>query len=153
MTDTIVFDSTTPRFVMPLLYAGQAQKEVFVNESLSIADALLHCAIESEAATPPPAPNDGQAWLIAADATGVWAGKTGMLACRQGGQWFYIAPRDGMRVVNKTSEQDMRRIAGVWRAPDAQAIPTGGGTIDAEARSAISGLIQKLRDVGIFALG
>ena len=76
-----------------------------------------------------------------------------MIACRQGGQWIYVTPRDGMRLVNKTSAQDMRRIEGVWRAPTAQAAPSGGGTIDAEARSAINGLIQKLRDAGIFALG
>ncbi len=153
MSDPITFAPTTPRFALPLLYAGQAQKEIFVNESLSIADALLHCAVESETPTPPAAPGDGQAWLVATGATGIWTGKGGMLACRQGGQWIYFVPQEGMRVVNKTSAQDMRRIGGAWRAPAAQAIPTGGGTIDAEARSAITGLIQKLRDAGIFALG
>ncbi len=152
MSDPITFESTTPRFGLPLLYAGQAQKEVFVNESLSIADALLHCAIESETPTPPVAPADGMAWLVATGATGIWTGKAGMLACRQGGQWLYDAPRDGMRLVNKASAQDIRRFAGAWLAPNVPSAPTGGGTIDAEARSAITGLIQKLRDAGIFAL-
>ena len=92
------------------------------------------------------------AWLVATGATGIWAGKAGMLACRQGGQWIYVSPRDGMRLLNKSSEQDMRRIAGVWRAPNMPSAPAGGGTIDAEARSAIIVLIQKLRDAGIFAL-
>lgn len=152
MSDPITFESTTPRFALPLLYAGQAQKEVFVNESLSITDALLHCAVESETPTPPATPADGMAWLVATGATGIWAGKAGMLACRQGGQWIYVSPRDGMRLLNKSSEQDMRRIAGVWRAPNMPSAPAGGGTIDAEARSAIIVLIQKLRDAGIFAL-
>ncbi len=62
MSDPIVFETATAKFELPLLFAGQAQKEFFVNEALSRADLLLHCAIEGETAAPPPAPQAGQVW-------------------------------------------------------------------------------------------
>jgi hypothetical protein len=150
MSDPITFDATTPRFALPMLYAGQAQKELYVNEGFSITDALLHCAIESEAATPPTSPADGQNWLVGTGATGAWTGQSGKLACRQGGQWIYVQLRDGMRLISKSSGQDMRRLGGVWHAPAAPAQPTGGSVVDSQARESINLLLQRLRDAGIF---
>ncbi|MCE2842886.1 MAG: DUF2793 domain-containing protein [Novosphingobium sp.] len=66
--------------------AGQAQKEVFLNEGLARLDALLHCAIEAQTATPPATPQEGQCWLVAAGATGVWSGHAGEVASFQQGQ-------------------------------------------------------------------
>jgi len=43
MTDPITFDSTSPRFGLPLLFSGQVQKEVYLNEALSRLDGLTHC--------------------------------------------------------------------------------------------------------------
>lgn len=150
MTDPISFDSISPRLSLPLLFAGQAQKEVFVNESLSIIDGLLHGAVEAELATPPSTPADGQCWLVGAGATGAWTGKAGMVALRQAGQWLFVAPPDGMRLLNRATGQDIRRMAGTWRAPAAPAAPSGGGVIDSEARATLSALILALRQAGIF---
>ncbi len=148
MSDPIVFDSTSPRFALPLLFAGQAQKEAFVNEALSRTDALLHCAIEGETATPPTSPANGQAWLVAAGPTGAWAGQAGKIACRQAGNWLFLTPRDGMRLMDRSTGQD-RRFSGSWQIPVRPAAPTGGATVDAEARSAIVNLINALVVAGI----
>jgi hypothetical protein len=149
MSDPFLFDHTSPRFGLPLLFAGQSQKEAFVNEAHALADALLHCAIEGEAAAPPSAPADGTAWLVAAGGTGDWAGQDGRLACRQAGNWLFVVPRDGLRLLDRSTGQE-RRFYGAWRIAQEVLEPTGGSSVDAEARVAISQLIAALREVGIF---
>ena len=149
MPDPIAFDSTSPRFALPLLFAGQAQKEAFVNKAHALTDALLHCAIEGEAATPPTTPVEGTNWLVAASPTGAWAGQAGTIACRQAGNWLFVAPRDGMILLNRANGQQRRYFAS-WLAPSAPAAPSGGSTVDAEARTVITALVAALRLAGIF---
>lgn len=150
MTTAIPFDSTTPRFGLPLLFVGQAQKEAFVNEAHVLADAIMHCAVEGEASSPPPSPADGECWLVSSNPGGAWADHSGKIACHHAGNWLYIMPRDGMRVLDRATGQD-RRYFGAWLVPAAPAAPTGGATVDAEARSAIMALTAALRSAGIFA--
>jgi hypothetical protein len=109
----------------------------------------LHCAIDGEAAAPPTSPIEGSNWLVAASPTGDWAGQQGKLACRQAGNWLFVAPRDGMRILDRTSGQE-RRYLGGWLAPSPPAPPSGGGTVDAEARAAIAALTAALRVSGVF---
>ena len=129
--------------------AGQAQKEAVVNEAHARTDALLHCAIEGEAAAPPTTPVEGTNWLVAASPTGAWAGQTGKIACRQAGNWLFVVPRDGMILLNRANGQQRRYFAS-WLAPSAPAAPSGGATVDAEARTAIGALIAALRTAGVF---
>ncbi len=149
MSDPLIFDSASPRFGLPLLFAGQAQKELFVNEAHALADALLHCAIEGEAAAPPSEPAEGEAWLVASGASGAWTGQAGRLACRQAGNWLFVTPRDGMRLLDRGTGQEMRFHAG-WQAPQPPPEPSGGSVVDSEARAAIQGLIAAMRLAGIF---
>lgn len=146
------FDSTSPRFALPLLFSGQAQKEVFVNEAHAMADMLLHCAIQGESSVPPSTPAQGDTWLVGASPSGAWAGQAGKLAGRQGGNWLFVPPRDGLRVLDLSTGQD-RRYFGGWRAPDTPAAPSGGAVVDAEARGAIAGIVAALQQAGIFADG
>ncbi|WP_254514885.1 DUF2793 domain-containing protein [Novosphingobium sp. G106] len=69
---------------------------------------MLHPAIDSEATSPPPTPVDGESWLVASAATGDWAGQDGKLACRQSGNWLFVAPRDGMRLLDRSMGQERR---------------------------------------------
>ncbi len=148
MTDPISFTSTSPRFSLPLLFAGQAQKEFTVNEALARADALLHCAIEAQTATPPGSPAEGACWLVASSATGDWTGHSGEIACREAGAWLFVTPRDGMRILNRATGQQMFYRSG-WQAPAAPSAPSGGTTIDTQARSTINALIAALKTAGI----
>jgi hypothetical protein len=148
MSDPLTFDSTTPRFLLPLLFSGQAQKEFTVNEALVLTDALLHCAVEGEADDPPAIPADGTAWLVGTAPTGEWAGQAGRIACRQLGNWLFVTPRDGLKVLDRSNDQEVR-FSGTWRSPGAPAAPTGGATVDSEARDALADLIAALIEAGV----
>jgi hypothetical protein len=148
MTDPISFLSASPRFGLPLLFAGQAQKEFFVNEALALADTLLHPAIEGEADSPPAEPEEGDCWLVGGEPTGAWAGEAGRLAAFQAGTWLFAAPRDGMRLLDRSTGQDIRYRGG-WHRAEAPPAPDGGSTVDSEARAAIAGLVAALVASGI----
>lgn len=98
--------------------------------------------------TPPAAPVDGQVWLVGTSPTGAWSGRAGQLALRQAGNWIFARPRDGMRVLDRSTGQD-RRYHDDWLAPTLPAAPAGGTTVDAEARSAIAEIVAALREAGV----
>ena len=81
----------TARYRLDLLQSGQAQKEITHNEALIRADILLQSAVESRTLTAPPgAPVEGQCWVVAAAATGAWAGRSGEIACWSAGGWLFV---------------------------------------------------------------
>jgi hypothetical protein len=149
MTDPISFTPATPRYALPLLFAGQAQKEFYINEAHALTDALLHAACEGEAADPPATPAEGKAWLVGNGATGEWTGEDGKLASRQSGNWLFTTPSEGMRLFDRSTGQ-MILYHGGWQRPAAPILPSGGTVADAEARTAIAELITALVDAGIF---
>ena len=143
-----LYDLRTARHDLPLLFAGQSQKESYVNELAARIDALLHLAIESEAATPPAAAADGQSWLVGAGPTGDWAGQGGKIAARAAGNWLFLQPTAGMILLNKATGQQVRYLNS-WQAPGKPAPPTGGTNIDTEARAAIAAVVAALVTAGI----
>jgi hypothetical protein len=149
MTDPLSMPSKTPRYALALLFPGQFQKEFSVNAGHAVADILLHPAIEGVAAAPPAGALEGESWLVDANATGAFAGQSGKLASLQAGIWVFATPRDGLRMLDRSTGQHVL-FAGGWRREDAPAVPDGGTTVDAEARAAIAALIAALRETGIF---
>lgn len=148
MTDPLAFTSVSPRYALPLLFAGQAQKELFVNEAHALTDALLHPAIEGEADDPPASPAEGECWLVGPAPTGAWEDHAGRLACLQAGSWIFATPRDGMHVLDRTTGQSIRFLDG-WHRPVLPEAPSGGSTVDSEARAAIAELVDILIASGI----
>jgi len=115
-----------------------------VNESLSLTDAMLHTAIESRLSAPPSLPADGACWLVGTGATGEWAGRDNSLACRQAGSWLFVAPLDGMKVLDRSTGQTLICLGG-WNNPSPPSEPIGGSVVDSEARAAILELVAALR--------
>lgn len=72
---------TTTHLGLPLIDAAQAQKHVPHNEALFLLDALNQLSVGARNITaPPPTPAEGDRLLIGANATGVFAGKAGVVA-------------------------------------------------------------------------
>jgi len=107
---------TTIRHGLPLLQAGQAQKEVTHNEALALLDLLAHPAVETHTlATPPAAPQPGQMWIVGTAATEAWAGQDGALALWTGGGWRFAPAREGMLAWVKAAQTFAWRDGTQWR--------------------------------------
>lgn len=151
MTDPISFSSTSPRFSLPLLFAGQSQKETTINEALLAADMLLHPAVEAVVTSPPASPSIGQCWLVGSSSTGAFAGQTDRIAAWTEGGWRFLVPRDGTRAYDITATAHRLFVGGSWHLAAAPTAPSGGTVIDGQARTAISALITALRNAGVLS--
>ena len=151
MTDPISFTSTSPRFALPLLFAGQSQKEVTVNEALLAADILLHPSIEAVVSSPPATPTLGQCWLVGTSATGTFAGHAHHIAAWSEGGWQFLPPRNGMRVFDLSAGADRLFLGSNWQIVAAPANPTGGSFVDSEARTAIAAILTALTNAGLLS--
>ncbi|HYN47093.1 MAG TPA: DUF2793 domain-containing protein [Allosphingosinicella sp.] len=160
---------TSARFALPFILPGQAQKEAYHNEALSLLDAALHASVEEgPLATPPTDPDQGSSWIVATGATGAWAGKADALACWTGGGWRYVPPVPGMLAWNIDLGCWLHWSGSAWsdgilpatalsiggqqvvgpRLSDVPS-PSGGTIIDAEARDAIDAVIATLKSHGL----
>lgn len=148
MTNPVNFASATPRHALPNLFVAQAQKEFTVNEALARIDGLLHPAVEGEADAAPATPADGECWIVGSQPVGDWSGQAASIAVRQAGNWLFIAPQPGMNVFDRATGCIARYDVG-WQRAGAIAAPTGGPTVDAEARVAITALVAALVTAGI----
>lgn len=131
-------------------HPGQAQKEFFVNEALARLDALVQATVLDERAQPPVQPQPGDAYLVAAGAEGAWQGEDGTIAVYQATHWLFQPPVRGASVRRLDTGQVCIYSNGWTTAPE-PVEPSGGTTIDAEARVAIAALIAALRHSGIFS--
>jgi hypothetical protein len=160
---------SSARFALPFILPGQAQKEVFHNEALARLDAALHAAAQEEPlATPPDDPEPGQCWLVGAGASGDWAGRDDALACWTEGGWRFVAPVPGMLVWDPGPGCWRHWSGSAWSAGEWPATalviageqvvgprladvpsPSGGTTIDVEARAAVDAVIATLKSHGL----
>lgn len=162
----------TARLNLPLLTAGQIQKEWFHNEALALLDLLVAGAIDAAPiAAPPPSPLLGELYLVAASgATGAFAGNEGRIAGWTGGGWRFVAPVEGMRLTVRSTGVDLHYWSGEWSsgkvraeelviggskvvgsAAGAIANPAGGATVDVEGRACLMQVLAALRGHGLIA--
>lgn len=163
----------TPRLGLPLLVAGQVQKELFHNEALAIVDLLIGGSVEGEPiAAPPASPILGTFYRIAAaDTSGAFAGHEGSLAGWSAGGWRFVAPVEGMRLTERGSGVELAFRDGAWTSGSIRgsevviagvkvvggrlapiAVPAGGSAVDAEARAAVGQILVALRTHGLIAV-
>lgn len=159
----------TNRLGLPLLAAGQAQKEVTHNEALLLLDLACQSVVQSaDIAVPPASPATGQCWIVVPSATGDWSGMDGAIVAWTQSGWRFAVPEAGWRVWVVDRDQTMRFDGTGWideavrsngyfvsgqrvlaSRQAAIADPSGGSTVDAEARSAVTAILTAMRTHGL----
>lgn len=161
--------SETGRWALPLLDAGQAQKEMTHNEALATLDLLVQAAVVAVGVdTPPVSPTVGQCWIVGAAPTGQWAGRAGALAGWTAGGWRFAGPREGQTAWSIADGCDVAYTGGQWRVgriiatavvidgvpvvgPRRPAIPgpAGGTVVDTETRAVVAQVLAALAAHGL----
>ena len=116
---------TTPKLQMPELVVGQAGKELTHNQALAVLDQLAQAVVVDKDLTAPPGSTaNGSMYIVAAGATGAWAGQDGKLAywLTTVSAWTFIAPSDGWSVWVADEAVRYERKAGAWVV-----VAAGGG--------------------------
>ena len=108
---------------LPYIMAAQAQKHVTHNEAIRALDALVHLSVvDRDLNTPPGAPTQGDRYVVAANASGVWNGHDNEIAAYQDGAWVFFNPNEGW--IAWVSDEN---AAIVWDGTSWQAFGGGGG--------------------------
>ena len=149
----------TARHAIPLLVAGQGQKDVTHNEALMHLDALVFPVAErADLAEPPVSRVEGQCWLVAGSAMGEWAGQSGKYALWTAGGWRFLSLPEGGGVYVKSNGRFMRKSEGLWAVErwtgavgPVIPLPSGGTVVDVQVRAAVTSLIQQLAAAGLLA--
>jgi len=111
---------TSPRLLLPWLQAAQAQKHVTHNEALRRLDGLVNLTVEDRSRSAPPTnPAEGTAYLVAAGASGLWAGWSGDVALWADGAWLRLPARPGWRLWVVAEQLMLVRLAAGWVTLDA----------------------------------
>ncbi len=148
MSDPIALPSQTPVIGLPLLIAGQAQKEFFVNQALCLLDALYPRVVRASVTAPPATAEEGDCFRVTAPASGAWTAQEDRIAVLIGGEWHFVSPRQGMQIYDLGDNRQLL-FHTQWEQPGAPANPVGGTVVDSEARAAIAALIDALATAGV----
>lgn len=158
---------STVRLGLPLLMAGQAQKDVTHNEALHAIDRLVALAVQSRTrAAPPAVPAAGAAYIVP-PGTGTWPAAPDTLMVWDGHGWVATAAPAGTVAFIIEEAATCVKTASGWSSgwpaggltiggravlaapPVAVTVPAGGAVIDAEARASIAAIVGALLSQGI----
>lgn len=132
---------------------------------------LLCAVVDGPGLTTPPAnPPYDACYLVAEGATGAWVGQDGAIAAFSDGGWRFVAPVEGMQLLDRASGQLVVRRSASWengivRAQElringmtvvrerqaAVPDPTGGSVMDTQCRAAVAAILASLRTHGLIA--
>lgn len=157
----------TPRLALPLIAAGQTQKDVTHNQAVLALDRLVALAVTSRSVpAPPTTPALGACYIVPAAGVVAWGHPAGSLLHWQGAAWLAETAGDG-QIALIADESVMIVHRGGWRenwpvsglaiagrsvlaaSPVSVSPPTGGATVDNETRTALAALLAALQQQGI----
>lgn len=159
----------TARLDLPFLSVGQAAKETVHNEALQALDILVCGAVEDSATNAPPSDAAvGSCYLISSSPTGDWAGKANHVAAFTAGGWLLLPPSEGMQFLIRSTGTIAAFVGGAWEVGQVRAAkllingqqvvgsreaaiasPSGGTTVDSQARETLDQILVTLRQHGL----
>ncbi len=91
--------ANTARLNLDLIAANQAQKHVPANETFARLDTLVQMSVlDKDLTAPPGSPSEGDCYIVAAGATGAWAGNDKAIARHEDGAWRFLTVPTGSLV-------------------------------------------------------
>lgn len=162
---------TSPRLQLPLISAGQSQKEVLHNEALLTLDLLVPAVVEEGPRDDPPmAAAVGSCFIVGANPSGAWATHGAKLAAFSAAGWRFVEPPEGLHAWVKSLNVTAVHRGGTWGIGEvcctritvsgnqvlgeqvpAIATPAGGAVADVQARETIDAILFALRQHGLIA--
>ncbi len=86
----------SPHLLLPFILAAQAQKHVTHNEAIRLLDAIVQLSVlDRDLTVPPVSPVDGDRYIVASGATGLWLGWDLNVTTWVDGVWMRLVPRPG----------------------------------------------------------
>ncbi len=144
----------TNRLGLPLLFSGQAQKEVTHNEALFLIDGATQPDVEGVSATPITnlaETDQGKSWLVGSNPQASWSDQANNIAIWNGGSWRFIRAKEGMLLFRRDISQFSIYKNAAWFTAATISGPTGGSVIDIEARAKINAILGILRNFKLIA--
>jgi hypothetical protein len=157
---------------LPRAGEGLLEKEIgWHNEALQLLDFIVAGAVEEVGRNdPPPSPLPGKAYIVGSEPIGDWSQYPEHVAAFGAGGWRYVAPIEGMTILDRASGTVAAYGSGGWDKGTVRASrlviggqqvvgaqsgaitdPTGGAVVDAEGRAAITAMLSALRHHGLIS--
>lgn len=111
---------STPNIGLVLVPANSLQPWTAINDALQVLDALVQLAVVDKDVAAPPTTIEadiGKRWIVAAAATGAWAGHVGEIAlCTAPDLWRFLPAREGFEAWVIDEAAKYRFESGAWVA-------------------------------------
>lgn len=106
----------SPVLSLPYIAPSQAQKHVTHNEALRKLDAIVQLVALDNALTDAPAvPNEGDCYIVAGGASGLWAAHDHAIAVYDNDIWMFYAPKEGWRAEVLATGTTLRFDGSAWQ--------------------------------------
>ena len=142
-------------FGSPSVVLGQGDADVIYNKLRNLIGALLGGSVKNRTTTAPPAAIEGDRYLIAATATGLWTSKEKQIAAWQDGAWQYYSPKTGNTIWLEDEKIFLVYIGGTWTSVPGEAIFAGAYTTGSQAVDGTNRWVpwdtEYRKDAGVFS--
>lgn len=134
----------TPNLGLLVLTESQEDKELTVNENFYTLDAIIQ-GVLGQQNTPPGSPAAGDAYIVTATASGLWAGQENKIAYYFNGAWSFITPSTGLAIFNLSQQVFVFFNGTTWNSIF---IPVGFPSLPSSFDSIVNNSVYRVRNSG-----